>query len=241
MAEAPRLRLANFEGPLDFLLEMLQRRRLDLAALPIAEATEQLARALQDSAGTAPLAQRADWLVMASELVLLKSRLLAPRDAAEALEAEQEAGRRLAQLRTLAEMRAGAAWLAARPRLGRDCFARGAPERPAGASPAAAQLAFLEALLVLLEGPLPRDEDFSAARYRPPPQELWRIPDALAHIRALLPGLDAPRDLRQFLPERRRGADLASTFAAALELAREGEVSLAQPADFAAIAVGPPG
>ncbi|ONG58887.1 hypothetical protein BKE38_01395 [Pseudoroseomonas deserti] len=239
-SDAPLLSLEGFEGPLDFLLEMLGRKRIDLAALSIAEATDQLATALQDSAGRVPLAQRGDWLVMAAELVLLKSRLLAPRNPEEAVEAEQEASRRLAQLETLAAMRSAAAALSARPQLGRDVFARGAPERPVGPPRAAAQLAFFEALLVLLEGPLPRGESFSAT-YRPPPQDLWRIPDALAHFRELLPGLDRPRDLQKFLPRRRRSGDLSSTFVAALELAREGDLQLSQADSFAPILVGPAG
>ncbi|WP_235035215.1 ScpA family protein [Roseomonas sp. 18066] len=240
MSEAPLLSIEGFEGPLDFLLEMLGRKRIDLAALPIAEATDQLATALQDSAGRVPLAQRGDWLVMAAELVLLKSRLLAPRNTEEALEAEQEAQRRLAQLETLAAMRAAAALLSARPQLGRDVFARGAPERPAGPPRAAAQLAFLEALLVLLEGPLPRGEAF-AVTYRPPPQELWRVPEALALFREMLPGLDTPRSLEKFLPKRRRRGDLSSTFVAALELAREGDLRLSQAESFAPILVAPAG
>ncbi|WP_419897513.1 segregation and condensation protein A [Roseomonas sp. USHLN139] len=239
-SDTPRLSLEGFEGPLDFLLEMLGRKRIDLAALSIAEATDQLAAALQDGAGRVPLAQRGDWLVMAAELVLLKSRLLAPRSPGEAADAEQEASRRLWQLETLAAMRAAAARLSARPQLGRDVFPRGAPERPAGPPRAAAQLAFLEALLVLLEGPLPRGEAF-AATYRPPPQDLWRVPEALAHVRQLLPGLEAPRALTAFLPPRRRSGALSSTFVAALELAREGELRLSQQEGFAPILLAPAG
>ena len=69
----------------------------------------------------------ADWLVMAAWLTWLKSRLLVP-DGAEVEEAELAADVLAARLRDLSAIRAAAVWLAARPQLGHDVFARGAPE-----------------------------------------------------------------------------------------------------------------
>ena len=69
----------------------------------------------------------ADWLVMAAWLTWLKSRLLLP-EGADAEEGEQAADVLAARLRDLSAIRAGAVWLSARPQLGHEVFARGAPE-----------------------------------------------------------------------------------------------------------------
>ncbi|WP_052402484.1 segregation and condensation protein A [Muricoccus aerilatus] len=125
---SPHLRVEGFEGPLDFLLEMVRRQRVDLGPLSILTLTDQLVSAIENSGGVR-LERRADWLVMASQLLLLKAQLFAPASPEAAEEAGAEARRRLDQLDELARMRAAAAWLSARPQLGREVFARGQGER----------------------------------------------------------------------------------------------------------------
>ena len=82
---APELRLGAWEGPLDLLLELARARKVDLAALSIADLAEQFGAALQ--AGVAqrrvPLPRLGDWLVRAAHLALLRSRLLLPADSGE--------------------------------------------------------------------------------------------------------------------------------------------------------------
>jgi segregation and condensation protein A len=146
--------------------------------------------------------------------------------------AEREAARRLAD------------WLGRRAQLGRHVFARGAPDPALDAAPAAGDLAeLLRACLRLLE-PSVRDR---VCRPRPPP--LWRAPDALARMRALLPALPpggAP--LGRFLPAAaeagdaplQRRAALAGTLAAGLKLAREGALALEQAGGFGKVRVRPP-
>ena len=90
----PQLRVEGFEGPLDFLLEMVRRQRVDLGPLSILTLTDQLVSAIEDSGGTIRLERRADWLVMASQLLLLKAQLLAPASP----EAGAEARRRSREL-----------------------------------------------------------------------------------------------------------------------------------------------
>jgi hypothetical protein len=84
---APRLSVEGFEGPLDFLLEMVRRQRVDLGRLSILSLTDQLVAAIEDGGGRIPLERRGDWLVMASQLLLLKAQLLAPTSPEEAEDA----------------------------------------------------------------------------------------------------------------------------------------------------------
>ena len=144
--DAPLLLVDGFEGPLDFLLEMVRRRRVDLSRLSILELTGQLVAALEDRTGQVALERRGDWLVMAADLVLLRAKLIAPATPEAAAEAEAEARWRIGQLEELALMRAAADWIGARPSLGLDVFGRGRRERT-GRPRAELLVAFLESLV----------------------------------------------------------------------------------------------
>ena len=100
--------MEGFEGPLDFLLEIVRRQRVNLGRLSILTLTDQLVAAIEGGEGRIPLERRADWLVMASGLLLLKAQLLAPSSPKQAEDARATAARRLELLRELARMRAGA-------------------------------------------------------------------------------------------------------------------------------------
>ena len=239
-AGAPELRLGAWEGPLDLLLELARARKVDLAALSITDLAEQFGAALQ--AGVAqrrvPLPRLGDWLVMAAHLALLRSRLLLPADRGEREAAERDAAALRRRLADREHARCLADWLERRPQLGREVFVRGAAERGDGpaAAPAADIAALFRACLATLE------KDAAAGTYRPAPTPLWRLPEALARMRRLLPTVPpegAP--LEGFLPEvsgrgacaaLQRRAALASTLLAGLELAREGRALLAQDTTF---------
>jgi segregation and condensation protein A len=198
-----------------------------------------------------PLSRLADWLVMAAHLALLRSRLLLPADSREGRGAQQEAEALRRRLADREHVRRLADWLERRPRLGRDVFARGAAEEEPegadhrGAAPVADTAALLRACLAALGRP---DRGGS---WRPPPLPLWRVPDALARLRRMLPTLPEGAALERFLPEMtdddgpdaalRRRAALANTLLAGLELAREGAASLSQARAFSAIVVAPAG
>jgi segregation and condensation protein A len=125
-ADSLVLRLDGFEGPLDLLLDLARTQKVDLAKISILALVEQYL-AVIEGARRVRLELAADWLVMAAWLTWLKSRLLVP-DAAEVEEAELAADVLASRLRDLSAIRAAAVWLAARPQLGHDIFARGAPE-----------------------------------------------------------------------------------------------------------------
>ena len=237
---APALRLGAWEGPLDLLLELARAQRVDLAQLSIAALAEQVAAAVEAAIAQrqVPLPRLAEWQTMAAWLALLQSRLLLPQEPEEAVQAEAAALRQRLVEREAARRLAD--WLERRPQLGQDVFARGEPEAAPGAAPAADLTALLRACLVLLE--LPARE----RTWRPSPPPLWRVPDALAHMRALLVGLPQGAALEAFLPAAveqgpvarlQRRAALASTLVAGLELSRDGAVALSQDVEFGEIHV----
>ena len=120
--------LDGFEGPLDLLLELARRQKVDLARISVLALAEQYLLFIE-AARKLRLELAADYLVMAAWLAFLKSRLLLPSppqaaepDASELADALAQRVRKLEAIRKAAEL------LVNRPRLGRDFFARGAPE-----------------------------------------------------------------------------------------------------------------
>src|ERR687889_2507124 len=118
----------GFEGPLDLLLELARRQKVDLHRISILALAEQYI-AFIEAARRMRLELAADYLVMAAWLAYLKSRLLLPEPPkGEEPSAEDLASALALRLRRLEAIREVAKKLGERDRLGRDVFARGAPE-----------------------------------------------------------------------------------------------------------------
>ena len=250
-AGAPVLSVAGFEGPLDWLLDMVQARRIDLARLSILALIEAfcaaMAAGLADPAGgSGSLARWHDWLVMAATLTQLRARLLLPAQQPEARMARNEAEALRSKLIERVRMRAAADWLERRPQLGQQVFARGMPDSgTSAASTIGGDITdLLRACLLVLRVPEQQE-----AAYRLPPPTPWPVAEAIARLRRRLAALPEGGPLQLFLPEieHDRAADpthcraaVASTLVAGLELARDGALTLRQEHSWLPIQVGQP-
>ena len=81
-ARTPHLALVGFSGPLALLLDLARAQQIALAHLSVVDLVDQLAAAVQQSGPTVALGEKSDWVVMASWLLLLRSRLLLPAETA---------------------------------------------------------------------------------------------------------------------------------------------------------------
>ncbi|MFZ4409493.1 MAG: segregation and condensation protein A, partial [Paracraurococcus sp.] len=195
--------------------------------------------AVLDQARRVRLELAADWLVMAAWLAWLKSRLLVPEDPAREEDAEALALALTDRLAELARMRAAAAWLGARPQLGREVFGRGEPEslKVKDRSGIAAELpALLQAYAAARRRALARRP------YVPKHRKLWTVQEALARLGRLVGALPDWAMLQRFLPDGltdpvEQRAALASTLIAALETARGGGIELRQEQSFGPILI----
>ena len=120
--------LEGYEGPIDVLLALAREQKVDVTKISILRLADQYL-AFISAARQLRLELAADYLVMAAWLAYLKSRLLLP----QAPGPDEPTGEELAaalthQLQRLEAMQQAGARLLARPQLGRDVFARGAPE-----------------------------------------------------------------------------------------------------------------
>ena len=236
----PVLHLEGFDGPMDLLLDLAERQRIDFGRMSIKALAEQFVAALERLASSVPLEKRADWVVVATRLVLLRSRLVFPQTPEAAVEAELEACRTLSDFDELAAARRLAAWLQERPQLGVDVFGRGTPEKRSLES---GYVALMEACLAVLRREVSKDESVSTT-YQPIVHQLWSLSDAIAHLRALLAdrpeGEELANCLLQVFGSQEQEAlstrkTVAVTLMAALELAKSGMASLEQGSAFGPI------
>jgi segregation and condensation protein A len=71
------IKLEQFEGPLDLLLELIEQEKLDVSQMSLATVTDSFLKHLQADKDI-PTEELADFLVVATKLLLIKSRLLLP-------------------------------------------------------------------------------------------------------------------------------------------------------------------
>lgn len=228
--------VAGFEGPLDLLLHLARNQKVDLARISILALAEQYL-AFIERVRALRLELAADYLVMAAWLAFLKSKLLIPKQPGE----EGESGEELAavlqfRLKRLEAMRDAAARLVNRNRLGRDVFARGMPEMVIVEK----RNAYSASLYDLLTAYAQQRQRQAINNVTIARRAVWSLKDARDVLARLVGTIGDWTALDSFLiqylaaPEERRTA-VASSFAATLEMVREGKLEVRQDQVFAPI------
>ncbi|MCC5972501.1 MAG: segregation/condensation protein A [Rubellimicrobium sp.] len=238
-AEALIVDVDGYEGPLDLLLTLARTQKVDLRQISILALAEQYL-AFIEQAKALRIELAADYLVMAAWLAFLKSRLLLPPDPTEDGPSGEELAAHLAfQLERLQAMREAAAKLMARDQLGRDFFARGITEdvtRSRRVTHTATLLDLMQAYARIRT----RDE------FRPfvlDRDAIMTMEQALERMRRLIGFAGDWTELSSYLPEGwevdpvRRRSSTAATFAASLELAKEGRIEIRQSDTYAPILI----
>ena len=226
------LSLDGWEGPLDLLLSLARAQKVDLAQISILDLVEQYLAYLNE-AQALKLEIAADYLVMAAWLAYLKSCLLLPKDPQADPSPEEIALRLQMRLQQLDAMREAGARLLGRDRLGRDVFERGSPEGLRLVRKSQWQVNAFE--LFAAYGAV-------KARSAPPMhvvhlRSVMTLEEAIERVSRMLGMAIDWTDIEAFLPvtddPRLRRSALASSFLAALELARRGTLDIAQDEAFA--------
>lgn len=225
----------GFEGPLDFLLALARTQKVDLAKISVVDLADQYLTFI-DEAERLRLELAADYLVMASWLAYLKSRLLLPddEDNEEGPSADELAAHLAFRLKRLEAMREAAGSIMERKQLGRDVFARGMPEGIRVLKTPEYQADTFE----LLSAYARQRQRTSETRHEVKRRKTWSIKQARDRLEGILGvSLDwLPMDRfldDPSLTEELQKSVLASTFSASLEMARDGNLELKQAQPFA--------
>jgi segregation and condensation protein A len=234
--EALNLSLDGWEGPLDLLLNLARAQKVDLHQISILALVEQYLTYLEQ-AKSLRLEIAADYLVMAAWLAYLKSCLLLPRDPTIDPSPEELALRLQLRLQRLDAMREAGARLMGRDRLGRDVFANGAPEGLKLVRKSAWQASAFDLFAAYGRVKARTQPAMHVVAHR----SVMTLEDAIQRVSALIGQALDWTTLEAFLPvtadpHYRRSA-LASSFLAALELARQGRLELEQHEPFAELLV----
>jgi segregation and condensation protein A len=230
------LELDGWEGPLDLLLDLARRQKVDLRQISILALVDQYLGYIE-RAEALKLEVAADYLVMAAWLAYLKSALLLPKDEQEDPSPEELALKLQLRLQRLGAMREAAARLMGRDRIGRDIFLRGAPEGLR-----------IDRKVLWKSDTYSLIQAYGQVKARTAPR-IYHVSDrpvmtldsALERVSAMLGVTLDWMDLRDFMPknaepELRRSA-LASSFVAALELARLGRAEIDQEEAYGALRI----
>ena len=236
--EALIIDIDGFEGPLHVLLALARKQKVDLLKLSVLKLADQYL-AFIHQAGHLRFSLAADYLVMASWLAYLKSRLLLPRsEKAKGDEppAEEIAQRLAFRLAKLEAMRRASGALAALPQLGRDVFGRGDPEAISIVPSSEVE----GDLYGLMKAYVTQRARTTERTYTPQTPSAYALEDARERLRGLLPELDRWTPLTGVAPfgtdaGPTRASYVASTLSASLELVKEGAMETRQLEAFADI------
>jgi len=225
--------VAGYEGPLDLLLELARRQKVDLSGISVLALAEQYLQFIE-TVREKRIEIAADYLVMAAWLAYLKSRLMVPQTPSD----DEPSGEMMAallqfRLKRLEAMRNAANQLMNRPRLGLQVYARGMPE------PITVERRHLweASLYELLKAYATNRERGIPQDYHLFERTVWSLQEARDILKRLIgDSMDwVPLDayLSEYLtsPEQRVTA-MASSFASSLELVRQGHVELRQTLAF---------
>lgn len=231
--------LGAWEGPLDLLLTLARNQKVDLAKISILDLVDQYL-AFVERVRERRLELAADHLVMAAWLTYLKSRLLLPKPPQDDEPSGEELAAQLAfRLRRLEAMRERAADLMARPRVGREVFLRGRPEPTA----VVVRPKWEASLWDLLSAYAGFRERTMVGEVRVGGRAVWSLVDAREILERLIgPVSDwVPLDrlIAAHVAPETRTTLIASTFAASLEMVREGLLELSQAEAFAPLMLRP--
>ena len=238
-AEALIVDVGAYEGPLDLLLTLSRTQKVDLRQISILALAEQYL-AFVEQAKRLRLELAADYLVMAAWLAFLKSRLLLPPDPTEEGPTGEELAAHLAfQLERLEAMRNAAATLMARDQMGRDFFARGITEDVQRVR----RVTYTATVLDLMQGyaRIRTRDDFRP--FVMDRQHVMTMEQALERMRGMIGFAGDWTEFANYLPDgwdvdpQRRRSTTAATFAASLELAKEGRIEIRQGETFAPIQI----
>lgn len=226
----------GFEGPLDLLLHLARNQKVDLARISVLALTEQYL-AFIERVRALKLELAADYLVMAAWLAYLKSKLLIPQRPDE----DEHSGEEMAailqfRLQRLEAMRDAGARLVNRNRLGRDVFARGMPEAVVVEN----QTRFEASLYDLLTAYASHRQRNAVSSVTITERHVWSLKQARERLVELIGSVPDWTALDRFLIDylvepAERATAIASSFAASLELVREGAIELSQGEPFSTL------
>ena len=222
------LNIDNYEGPLELLLDLAKSQKVDLMKISIAQLADQYIAFIDKVKKNLEIA--ADFLVMASWLAYLKSRLLLPEDEDDEFSASKMAEKLKLQLRKLEFIRLLSDQLMNKKQIGVDIFLRGIKEGIKTKNTPKYSVSLYE--LIKSYADFKRRKNFSSINITKMPT--YTMEEAIKRITSMFSKLKDWVDISELIPQsfkikkKLRKSGYAGSFVAGLELVREGKVLIKQ-------------
>ncbi len=227
------INLSNYSGPLDVLLDLAKSQKVDLNKISISELADQFHNFIKQ-AKKLNLDIAADYLLMATWLTYLKSKLLLPETEEEEFKANEVAEKLKLQLKKLELIRLLSDQMLKRKRLGINTFMRGVK----GGIRSIYSIKYSITLYEILKcySGIVMKKDFQKINI--PKLPVYTTEEGIKRIRFLLDTLTKWKDINELVPNEFKSnkkltiTGLAGIFAGSLELVKEGNILLKQEKIF---------
>ena len=228
-----KIKIDNYSGPLDVLLDLAKTQKVDLTNISITQLADQFIEFI-NSAKKINLDLASDYLVMATWLAYLKSKLLLPVDEEDDFKPSEVAEKLKLQLKKLELIRLLSDQLLKKKRLGFDIRMRGI----SGGIRTKTNSKYRVTLYELLKSYSNHIMKKNFLSINIPKLPLCTTERAIEIIKKNIKSLDEWKDISELIPkkfkesEKLKRSGLAGFFSASLELAKEGLINIMQKKTF---------
>ena len=230
------INLSNFSGPLEVLLDLAKSQKVDLAEISIAKLADQFNRFIKDSKKI-NLDLASEYLLMATWLVYLKSKLLLPEADEDEFMALEVAKKLKSQLKKLELIRILSDQMLKRKRLGVNIFARGMKGGIRSIYSSSYSVTLYEILKSYSNNVMKKD----FMRINIPKLPALTTEDGIKRIRSFFGKLTNWKNLNELISQNFgkskffKKTGLASVLSGSLELSKEGYIELKQDVLFGSV------
>ena len=218
----------NYSGSLEVLLDLAKSQKVDLEKISITKLSDQFYEYIT-KAKDINLELASEYLLMATWLVYLKSKLLLPESEDEEFIALEVAEKLKLQLKKLELIRLLSSQMLGRKRLGKDVFMRGSKSGINPIYDSKYSLTIFDVLKTYANIVMAKD----FLRMSIPKLPVFTVEEGINTIKNFYGKINEWKEISNLIPSYYSSANLKKTgyagiFAAALELVREGNISIKQ-------------
>ena len=231
--ELLKINIDNYSGPLEVLLDLAKSQKVDLANISISQLADQFIEFI-NSAKNINLDLASEYLLMATWLAYLKSKLLLPEDEEDDFKATAVAEKIKLQLKKLELIRMLSDQLLKRKRLGLDVYMRGMSDGVRLSAKSRYSVTLFELLKSYSDHVMKKN--FLLINIQKLP--VCTTEQGIDIIKSSIKKLSNWKDISELIPlkfkktYKLKKSGLAGLFSASLELTREGIISIMQKRTF---------
>jgi len=224
--------IPNYNGPLEVLLDLAKTQKVDLAEISITKLADQFLSYIKNQKNL-NLETASEFLLMATWLAYLKSKLLLPEDSEDDFKALEVAEKLKLQLKKLELIRLLSDQMLQKKRLGVHIFNRGMKGGIRSINTPVYNVSLYELLKTYSN--IQMQKTFQSISI--PKLPVFTTEEGIKHIRNNLESIKEWKDIMNLIPKfysenKMKRTGIAGLFAASLELTREGIITISQKKKF---------